>query len=184
MGSQVYQSYDDARDSITDGMVVFFKAVTPGQKIISTCTGGSFSHCGITTWMTDSQSRHRLMILESTSGGCRLVNLSAYKGREALIMDIGVDWNSIADHSLNDAGVIHYSLFDFVMLGVKDILLRFGLKWLASKVPNTTGEVCSEFLAETLRDAGFPISDVLISPQDLFEEISSSGWVHSRMNVK
>ena len=178
------QSYDEVRDGITDGMLVFFKAVTVGQRIISTCTGGNLSHCGITTWMLDSQGRRRLMILESTSGGCRLVNLSAYRGREAYVLNVALNWDLVADRAINDTGVVHYSLFDFVALGAKDVLLRSGVTTLAKLVPNAPGEVCSEFLASTMRDAGFDIDDTLLSPQGLYTLIHDKNWICEQVRIK
>ncbi len=178
------QGYEDVRERVNDGMLVFFKAVTAGQKVISTCTGGNLSHCGITTWMIDSQNRSRLMLLESTSGGCRLVNLSAYRGREAWIVDVRLDWNLVADRAINDTGIVHYSLLDFVMLGVKDISLRLGATAIARAVPNAEGEVCSEFLASTMRDAGFDIEDTLLSPQGLYTLIHNNRWVCDQVRIK
>ena len=178
------QGYEDVRERVNDGMLVFFKAVTAGQKVISTCTGGNLSHCGMTTWMTDSQGRRRLMILESTSGGCRLVNLSAYRGREAWILDVELKWPLVADRAINDTGIVHYSIADFAMLGVKDIALRLGATALARAVPNAEGEVCSEFLASTMRDAGFDIKDTLLSPQGLYNLIQERGWIYEQVRIK
>ena len=176
--------YETVREVVTDGTLVFFKAKTWGQKLISWITNGEFSHCGICTWVIDSLGQKRLMLLESTSGGCRLVNLSSYMGREARLIDINLAWEIIAKSATDKAGVIKYSPFDFVIIGLKDIMLSLGLKKFAECLPNTKGEVCSEFLASLIWESGMGIEDVLVSPQDLYDAILSSGWIHREAWVK
>ena len=113
-----------------------------------------------------------------------MVNLSAYRGREAWIVDVRLDWNLVADRAINDTGIVHYSLLDFVMLGVKDISLRLGATAIARAVPNAEGEVCSEFLAATMRDAGFDIEDTLLSPQGLYTLIHNNRWICDQVRIK
>ena len=113
-----------------------------------------------------------------------MVNLSAYRGREAFVMDVALNWDLVADRAINDTGVVHYSLLDFAMLGVKDILLRANATMLAAAIPNAKGEVCSEFLASTMVDAGFDIDDVLLSPQDLYNLVVGNAWVVNQLRIK
>ena len=175
--------YSDIREYVYDGMICFFKAITFKQKIISWCTGGKFSHVAMTTWMKDSQGIARLMVIESTNGGVRLVNLRSYMGREVLLVNIGLDWDRIAQYAMDKAGVVHYSIPDFIWIGIKDILVKLGLKDLAKYVPNEEGEVCSEFVADLLRNSGFGIEDTLISPQGLYKIIENNSWAQHTLRV-
>lgn len=99
-------------------------------------------------------------------------------------MDVRLNWDLVADRAINDTGVVHYSLLDFAMLGVKDISLRLGATGIARAIPNAEGEVCSEFLASTMRDAGFDIDDTLLSPQGLYTLIHDKNWICEQVRIK
>ncbi len=69
-------------------------------------------------------------------------------------------------------------------LNLMNQALRLGATALARAVPNAEGEVCSEFLASTMRDAGFDIKDTLLSPQGLYNLIQERGWIYEQIRIK
>lgn len=161
--------YDKVRDTIKDGSIVFIDAKTLPQKIITFFTGGVYSHVGMAVWMSDSQGVKKLMIIESTTGGARLVQLSAYLYRGFTVVDLGLNWTECSDSAFADLGILHYSILNLALIGIKSILGRLGLKRLAKMIPrDTSGEVCSEFVATLMDEHGYSI-DSFTSPTELYE---------------
>ena len=66
-------SYEEARPKIKDGFIVFFEVMTWNQKILSLPMRGKYSHCAFATWLIDDYGNKRLMVAESSHGGCRLI---------------------------------------------------------------------------------------------------------------
>jgi hypothetical protein len=162
--------YEDIRSSIRDGSIVFFKAASWRSKIISLVTGGMYSHCGIAVRLRDSRGVERVMLLESTSGGCRVVNLSSYNYRSMLICDIDLRLDGpLADYAFAKTGHVKYGYWDFITIGFKSIMLRLGLMSVAQRVPDTNGEVCSEMVAAILKKAKYPIASSLVAPDTLLK---------------
>lgn len=62
-------------------------------------------------------------------------------------------------------------MFDFVTIGIRDLSVRLGLgkKWL-KELPDGSGQVCSEMLADVLNRV-HPIETTLLSPASLYELI-------------
>ena len=160
-------AYTYLRSKIKSGHIVFFGAQTWKQKIVTLFTGGKFSHCGIAVWLTDGVE-DRLMLIEATHGGRRVVSLSSYANRFFNVLDVGLKYSDIATDIMSQTGAVPYGNLDFVKIGLKDLMLKFGIKTM---LPDSPGEVCSEFVAETLAKAGFPLQDCLISPSDLYKEL-------------
>lgn len=173
-------SYMHLRTKIKNGHLVFFGAHTWKQKLITFFTGGSFSHCGLAVWLTDGVE-DRLMLVEATHGGRRIVSLSSYCTRPFTVIDINLPYCEIANEALSQTGMVAYGYFDLLTIGVRDLMLRLGLK---SHLPNTEGEVCSEFLAHTLKDAGVELSDLLLSPTDLFVELEGDNKIIAEYTLK
>lgn len=162
--------YADVRDSIESGTVVFFEAVSWKAKIISLFTGGTVSHCGLATWIYDSQGDRRLMLIESTSGGARVVNLSSYLGRDMTFVKVqGFNWINSEHYALDKTGHDPYGYKDFLMIGLKSILVRMGWADLSLKVNNYKGEVCSEMVSDVLMRDGIALPSTMLSPQDLLD---------------
>lgn len=161
-------SYADVRDLIKDGMCVFLQAKTCGQRIIQFFTFGNVTHCGMAFWVTESTGKRRLMCTESTSGGVRAINLGAYANRRMIIVDLGVDWSTVSDSVAKSTGTVHYSLLDFITIGIRGILRRMRIE---ISVPNYIGEVCSEYLARLINESGTMTVDTMLSPNDLFESV-------------
>lgn len=163
--------YELVRNEIKDGQIVFINAVTLGQKIISVFTGGKFSHVGFVVWMTDSTGNKKLMCLESSVGGARLVQLRAYLERGMTIVDIGLKWEDCAGSAFGDTGVLHYNVTNLVLIGIKTLLQKVGLDFLAKYVRSAgSGEVCSEFVATLLEENGY-VLDSFTSPNALYESL-------------
>jgi len=109
------------------------------------------------------------MIIESTMGGARLVQLSAYLYRGFTVVDLGLKWEDCSATAFADLGVLHYSILNLGLIGLKSVLNRVGLKRVANWIPkDTSGEVCSEFVATLMDEHGYTI-DSFTSPTDLYE---------------
>ena len=81
------------------------------------------------------------------------------------ILDVGLDWQSVVENVMNHMGNVKYSYFDIINIGYKEIMLKWGLKKMASLAGNESGEVCSEFIADILNaDPRFKDWSTLISP--------------------
>ena len=85
MSNELTLPYEEARTKIKDGMIVFFEAVKLNQKILAAPLRGNYSHCAFTVWFTDDLGNRRLLLAESSHGGCRLVNFRSYAGRPCKI---------------------------------------------------------------------------------------------------
>lgn len=163
--------YDELRDTLKDGQIVFIHGNTWFQKIVKWVTNGKYTHCGILVWMTDHGGYKNLMVVESSIGGARIVTLRSYVHRGFTSVDIGFDWNKHGAHVLDETGITHYSIFNFISIGVKEVLQRIGLTKLASYITHKgSGEVCSEFIADELRAQGME-GDIAISPNALYKKL-------------
>jgi hypothetical protein len=167
--------YNKVRDTLKDGQVVFILAKTWKQKLICLVTGGRFSHVGFLVWMYDGLGRKRLMCIESNFGGARLVQASAYIPRGMTVLDIGIDWTEYEDSAFGDTGKLPYSIPNLVLIGMKTLLNKVGLRKLAKLVPRDHhGEVCSEYVATLLVEVGRYQLDAFISPHELYEMLMSA----------
>lgn len=137
--------YKAAREDIRTGDVVLTKGTSLGSKFIRLFTGSKYSHAGFAFWMSDIMTgRRRLMMIESSIGGTRIVSLSSYM-RDGFDVYSGLqttEWGFASPHILQNMGAIKYGYMDFVTIFLKE---KFGMK-----VGDPKGEVCSEFVAKTL----------------------------------
>lgn len=159
-------NYAQFRDIARDGDVVFFEPKNLLGSAIPAMTGGKQSHCGLALWVNTSSAR-RLMLMESSTGGCRMVSMSAYKNRVLTPIRLSYDWELAERFAVQKLGAVHYSVLDFVGIWVREAAVRLELPRIAALVPDAPGEVCSQFVASTLKAAGVPISSTLVSPSGL-----------------
>lgn len=165
--------YEVVRESLKDGQIVFIEAHTWKQKIISVITNGRFSHVGFLVWMTDAMGHKKLMCLESSTGGARMIQLRAYLPRGMTVLDINLDWNSCGDEAFAETGVLRYSILNLFLIGLKTICLSLKLPALARAIPrDRSGEVCSEFVATVLATHGYAL-DTFTSPNQLFDSLQA-----------
>lgn len=173
-------NYHVHRDNIKDGQLVFIGGDGKNkiQKLIQFVTRGQFTHMGFTVWVTDDFGHRRLMILESTIGGVRLANLSSYLNRKVVLADTALCWCNVHDYAMGKAGFVHYGMEDFIIIGIREMLIRNGLPKLASKLPDAEGQVCSEFTADVMnQDEQFAQYNIptLVSPNGLFKILHNLG---------
>lgn len=159
--------YQDAREQIKDGQIIFYRGYNWFHKIVNWATSGDFTHCGIAIWMTDSYGRRKLMCVESSVGGARLVTVRSYAYRGMTVIDVGLDWDKYGDSPIEQTGTLHYNYINFALLGVKGILLKARLLYLATKIKPEHGKVCSEFVANYLMEAGL-LDEQFVSPNQLY----------------
>lgn len=185
------------RDNIKSGQLVFIGASrhhkNTVQTIIQKVTKGEYTHTGITVWMQDEFGHRKLMILESTLGGVRLVNMSSYLDRKTVLADLGIDWQHSHDTALSKAGFVKYGFVDFNLIGLRELLVRHGFTGIARKLPDGKGEVCSEFLAHLLNDD--PVTkarllemqidhlETLVSPSKLLQNLLDLGLVNDLVEL-
>lgn len=172
-------NYEQGRLHVADGFIVFFKATKLAHRLVTMVTGGSYSHCGILTWM-ESHGVKRLMLIEAFMGGTRIVNLRSYSKREMLVMDLGIDWGLQGEALFQKTGHNPYGLMDFLSIGVKDLTTKVGMP---VRMPNFKGEVCSELVANYLISSGFGIQDSCISPNTLIELINDNQWSCNQFSI-
>lgn len=166
-------NYSEVRPHVQDGYLVFMGGNKLGQRIIKFITRGEFTHVGFACWLEDHTGEKRLMCLESSSGGARLIHMSAYADRKMTFMKLNYNWDDVAEFAYSKTGVVHYGYLDLIMSGARDILTRFGLGGIAKFLPNTKGEICSEFVAKTLNKTKlFKIVEI-ISPNSLYRLLLS-----------
>lgn len=185
---EVRDKYESIRDYIVDGDVIFFYPTNAFSKFIAIITKkrhfkGGYSHVGTAFSMYDKNGQNkRVMLLESHSGGVRVVQLRSYSNRSFDIYKQRVQyWESVQEYALAKTGVVPYGMVDFVLIGIKSILVRLGLKKYIKYIPDTVGEVCSQCSADILKKAGFDIKDTNISPDELAEillKIDCSAIIH------
>ena len=181
--------YATQRDNIKNGQLVFLGSnhkANFGQKVIQAVTHGEYTHAGITVWLMDSFGQRRLMMLESTLGGVRLVNLSCYLHRKMVIVDIGLNWEEVHRYALAGAGFIGYGNMDFILIGLRENLVRIGLPKLAARIPNKKGQVCSEYVMDIVnRDpqyAKYKLS-TLVSPSYMLKLLQDMGFVYDQVEL-
>lgn len=165
--------YEQYKEISATGDILFFEAHTFKQKIVTFVTGGKYSHCGIAVKVTDNFGNKRLMVLESVMGGVRLVNMSSLVTRNISVLRINAfkdAWSSIASTAMNQPGAVHYNLKDFVQIGFKDLMSRFGVAVKMRDDP--AGMVCSEFTGYLLKLAKILYrTDTYVGPSKLFSEL-------------
>lgn len=160
--------YADVRPRIKSGMVVFFEAHTLAAKAITAITGGRYSHCGLSVVVDDEDGAPRLMLAEATFGGFRLISMDSFSKRRAVVVDVGLDWPIVRDYVLDKTGSTAYGYLDFVLIGLRELLVRTGIG-SRMRMPDLPGEVCSEAVAKTLTKGGLKLSSTTVSPSKLFE---------------
>ena len=106
-----------------------------------------------------------------------MVTMSSYSSRSLDVIRIdGLKWSELSEFVTSKTGKIKYGMFDFVTIGLRDLSVRLGLgkKWL-KEVPDTSGQVCSEMLADVLNKV-HPIETTLLSPAGLFDLIRKKNF--------
>lgn len=166
-------NYNNIRNQILNGDVVFMEPVSTLGSVIPAFTGGKVSHCGLAVWVTDSRGCKRLMLLEGHLGGCRLVTLSSYAHRKLVVLQLGIQWSTIEDYALEKPGVVSYSVWDFPSIWLRETLVRNGHLRTAKLVPDAPGEVCSQVVADILVKANLQLRSTLVSPNGLLEELKT-----------
>ena len=169
-------TYDQARNIIQDGDVVFFMSANsilhPIDLLITFATGSPFVHCNIAFWI-EIGGQKRLMAVEAQGGTKRrIVNESFYDNKKMVVVSAPKDWNSISDAALEKVAKKSYGYLAAVYAGIRDLAVRA----LGIRLPNTSppGEICSEFVAKLVG-----LEDADISPGDLYTELTKISKVRT-----
>ena len=162
-------SYEDARNYIKDGDVVFIsKKKRLSASIIRFFTHSNYSHVGFAFWAEIAGTR-RLMMAEAQGGAKRrIVNMSFYKGIDLDIVKAPKDWSKMAPDALDRLGEVRYGWLEALYVGFRESILKtFG--WMLPE-HDLPGEICSEYCARLL-----DMPEMHISPQGLWEELIARG---------
>jgi len=158
-------TYDQARNIIQDGDVVFFQGIYswkhPIDSLIMFVTGSPFVHCNIAFWV-EVGGQKRLMAVEAQGATKRrIVNESFYNDKNMVVIAAPVAWDTIANAALEKVAVTKYGYLAAIYAGIRDLSVRT----LGVRLPNTNppGEICSEFVAKLVG-----LEDADISPGDLY----------------
>lgn len=175
------QAYDSIRNKLDNGFLVFFNNIIGKQRLSSTFTGEMFSHCGIITFMYDSKNVKRIMLLESSLEGYKLINLRSYVGVELTILDIGLNWDFVESYALQKTEA---TIKNFSILKIKDILCKFWLKSLVRFLPKHKGEMSSEMVADIMQYSGYTeIENNLVSINQLYTVLKTSRLIIQKFRV-
>lgn len=163
-------TYEQARELIKDGDIVFFKdKPNITSKIIGLVTHSHFSHVAIAFWITAdcvTESKvKRLMIVEATGKTKRsIVNMSNDRKYNMVIITPPLSWREVSGDALDRVGLVPYGFTDGFYIGLRNITFRY--TGVVLKTDNPAGEVCSEFVAKT-----YKLAQTQISPQELYDAL-------------
>ena len=160
-------NYEIARNLINTSDIVFLHRTNDlFSTLISLFTGSRHTHVGIAVWMMTDLGQRRLFLVEATgNGGRRVVLLSKYQGRgmDVVLMPPGVNWEKAETQLMSRVGSMPYGWFDLLQIWVWETL-RISLG-------NARGEVCSEMVANVLRQAGI-WTPKRVSPGSLYRTLT------------
>lgn len=166
-------SYEQARNVIQDGDLIFFKnGTTIWSDMTQALTKSPIFHCGIAFWIRDPLYKSRLMVVEANVGGRRIVSLSSYQKHGMEVIASPADWVRHCDPILDNTGAVAYSKAEFVAIG---LLEKFGIRFGKN---DPLGEVCSEMIAEYCKSAGIDLPTTDISPAKLHSTLLELGCEH------
>lgn len=168
-------NYLEARSQIQDGDIVFVgKSKQFFSRFESWWCKSPLTHVAIAFRIPLGDS-DRVFVVEAYEGGQRIVNLASYTDRETIeIMEAPVKWDLYGEELLSGTGFIRYAYLALVQIGIRE---KFSLK-----LPDISGEVCSEMVARVLIANGVKIPTTQLSPGMLFKHLLNLGF-KSRLTI-
>jgi hypothetical protein len=166
-------SYVVSRDKIESGDFLLFKkhhlapSPTMIQSLVSLATKSDYYHSAVAVWLHSPNGLGRLFAIEADPRvGRRVVPISSLKGCIEVIRPAKMDWSSIDSFVIDKVDKEDYSFID-----------AFGV-WtrlsLNISIPNSHGEICSEFNCKILKKLGYDVPDKILSPGELSELMINS----------
>lgn len=168
------KDYVESRALFADGDIVFFSAGKANlvRSVIRWFSRGKLYHVGIVFWVTVNNGQKRLILAEAQPDGYRIINLGFYRDRDMTVLRCPVPWHLIADQISGEKGVIEYSLYDLLQVGLRE---RFGFT-IPYKKSNAVG-VCSGVVSSALSAGGLLGLETMISPQRLFDHLCKTNEI-------
>jgi hypothetical protein len=161
-----FHRYEDVRDSIEDGDIVFIKGSwkIPTHAIIMFATRSRLYHVGIAFWMETKTGRRLFMLEAHGKSTRRIINLGYYEKYKMLVMKAPKPWITVEEGALEKLGKVKYGYIEGAYIGLRDMFMN----WFGIKLPsfNLPAEVCSSLVA-TL----YGMEDPIVSPQKLYENL-------------
>lgn len=145
-------TYEQCRNFIQDGDIIYFKrGFNLLNKIVEFVTNSPYYHCGICVWVENDLIGRKLMLLEASNGGRRLVSLSSYLNHEMDVIRANELWCidnlEPIDKLFDGSGDVSYSYWKMVIIAIKE-LFNITISF------NNKGEVCSSLVTEYLNYYG------------------------------
>lgn len=165
-----FSSYDEVRDVIQDGDIVFIKGSWRSipQSLIMFFTKSDIYHVGVAFWMNTNSGRRLMLVEASGKSQRRIVNLGYYANYKMCVLSSPVKWEDIEDQAFMKIGYEKYGFIEAAYIGLRETMFRlFKLKLPATDLPF---EVCSSFVAKLIG-----MGDYIISPQALYDRLLGMG---------
>jgi hypothetical protein len=157
-------TYEQAREVIQDGDVVFFEgswhAIT--NAAIMYFTRSRFYHVGVAFWVGSGDNKRCLIVEAHGLSRRRIVMLNYYANYKMVVVPSTIPWNIAQDEAFKRLGKERYGKLEALYIGIREYLLKYHNVNIPAR--NFGGEVCSEFVAKVCQ-----FSDTNISPQMLYE---------------
>lgn len=157
-------SYNEARELIQDGDIVFFEGdkTSPVHFSIMTFTESRFFHVSIAFWVGRGENKRCLLVEAHGNSRRRIVPLSFYEHHRMVIVKPPLPWDTVEDEAFKRIGKEKYGYGTALYIGIREIFLKyFDIKLPVGDFPR---EVCSEYVAKVYR-----LPETMISPQRLYE---------------
>lgn len=161
--------YNEARERIEDGDIIFVSSKSFLGWFVRTFTFSNYTHVAIAFWAMVG-ARRRLFLVEAQGGSRRrIVNMSFYNKDKIDVITAPIDWNVYADKATSSLGKVRYGWLDAIYVGIRESLMRT-TKFIRLPRYTLTGEICSEFVARMLE-----LPEKQVSPQLLYEQLEKDG---------
>ena len=114
-----------------------------------------------------------------------MVTMSSYASRGMDVLSVkDMNWAQLSEYVTSKTGKVHYGTFDFITIGLRDLMIRLGFKsgWVFKYLPDGDGEVCSEMLADVLSKFQ-SVDTTMVSPARLYKEMFARGYVTNKLQA-
>lgn len=159
-------TYWAARDHIKDGdtILIWRKAAGDGfipsifRSLLQFFTGSPVFHCAQAVWVETGAGTRRLMCVEANVQSRRIIPLSYYADYKLEVVPLpeGSNFEGMDTYAMQRVATEKYGFWNLLTIAAREFF-RFPPK-------SVSGQVCSEFSAYALREAGVDLGETVISP--------------------
>lgn len=162
-------TYEEARDLIGDGDVVFIRGkwTNPISAAVMFFTGSPLSHVCIAFWVNTTFGKKLMCVEAQGRSKRRTFPLSFYGDHHIDVIRAPKPWNSVRANALSGVGRTEYGMGEAVYIGLTEFLHRHTGRRLPWR--HIQREYCSSFVA-----AVYQLDFHGGSPQVLYDLLRSS----------